>query len=213
MTDKEKLDAIRAEIHRLVDVRGYDRGMANDLFAFMDSLPNEPVNNDLEEASKEWLRPQLDKSYANYGEAKMMELTRFDGYAMLDAIEFGAKWGKEQAEIKIKAQSMAFAHGCPKESLCNNLEEAARKVGQKYFPNENNIWARPNYEAVAAENAFEAGANWQKEQIKKDAIEREVKEDAGGYPYIDATELYDYDNDKPLAKAGDKVKVIIMTRE
>ena len=44
MTDKEKLDAIRAEIHRLVDVRGYDREMANDLFAFMDSLPNEPVS-------------------------------------------------------------------------------------------------------------------------------------------------------------------------
>lgn len=48
MTDKEKLDAIRAEIHRLVDVRGYDRGMANDLFTFMNSLPNEPVSNDLE---------------------------------------------------------------------------------------------------------------------------------------------------------------------
>ncbi len=45
MTDKEKLDAIRAEIHRLVDVRGYDREMANDLFAFMDSLPNEPVSD------------------------------------------------------------------------------------------------------------------------------------------------------------------------
>ena len=52
----------------------------------------EPVSEDLEEASKEWLIPQLDKSYANYGEAKMMELTHFDGYAMLDAIEFGAKW-------------------------------------------------------------------------------------------------------------------------
>lgn len=179
MTDKEKLDAIRAEIHRLVDVRGYDREMANDLFAFMDSLPNEPiskvwhyqkkepvkeiadksrpiivvygnnslnaagkfrcyednsdaiwlsnsyekwafvedlinlthsvtkvswqeesVSEDLEEASKEWLRPQLDKSYANYGEAKMMELTHFDGYAMLDAIEFGAKWQKEQMMAK-----------------------------------------------------------------------------------------------------------------
>lgn len=50
MTDKEKLDAIRAEIYRLVDVRGYDRGMANDLFAFMDSLPNEPVSENLEEA-------------------------------------------------------------------------------------------------------------------------------------------------------------------
>ena len=26
----------------------------------------------------------------------MMELTHFDGYAMLDAIEFGAKWMAEQ---------------------------------------------------------------------------------------------------------------------
>lgn len=55
MTDKEKLDAIRAEIHRLVDVRGYDRGMANDLFAFMDSLPNEPVSNDLEREIKHYV--------------------------------------------------------------------------------------------------------------------------------------------------------------
>ena len=58
----------------------------------------EPVSEDLEEASKEWLIPQLDKSYANYGETKMMGLTHFDGYAMLDAIEFGAKWQKEQFE-------------------------------------------------------------------------------------------------------------------
>ena len=43
-----------------------------------------------------------------------------------------------------------------------------------------------------------------------DAIEREVKVDAGGYPYIDATELYDYDNDKPLAKVGDRVKVVFL---
>lgn len=43
-----------------------------------------------------------------------------------------------------------------------------------------------------------------------DAIEREVKEDAGGYPYIDATELYDYDNDKTFANAGDKVKVVFI---
>lgn len=51
---------------------------------------------------------------------------------------------------------------------------------------------------------------WQKEQMMANAVEREVKVDAGGYPYIDATELYDYDKDKPLAKKGDKVKVIIL---
>lgn len=72
-----------------------------DILSFLETLEvkevnEEPVNNDLEEASKKWLRPQLDKSYANYGEVKMMELTHFDGYSMLDAIEFGAEWQKEQ---------------------------------------------------------------------------------------------------------------------
>lgn len=41
-------------------------------------------------------------------------------------------------------------------------------------------------------------------------INIEVKEDVGGYPYVPAIELYDYDNDKPLAKRGDKVKIIII---
>lgn len=60
----------------------------------------EPVSEDLKKASKEWLEPQLDKSYVSYGEGKMMELTHFDGYAMLDAIEFGAKW-QEQKDMVI----------------------------------------------------------------------------------------------------------------
>lgn len=61
--------------------------------------------------------------------------------------------------------------------------------------------------------AFKAGAQWQKERMLNNAIEREVKVDAGGYPYIDVTELYDYDKDKPLAKEGDKVKLIIFMEE
>lgn len=60
---------------------------------------------------------------------------------------------------------------------------------------------------------FIGGAQWQKERILNNAVEREVKVDAGGYPYIDATELYDYDKDKPLAKKGDKVKLIIIMEE
>ena len=67
----------------------------------LDSL-KEHISEDLEEASKEWLKPQLDKSYVNYGEAKMMELTRFDGYAMLDAIEFGAKWKEKEMQSTIE---------------------------------------------------------------------------------------------------------------
>lgn len=59
-------------------------------------MQEEAVSNDFEEAAREWLKPKLDKSYINYGESKMMELTHFDGYAMLDATEFGAQWQKEQ---------------------------------------------------------------------------------------------------------------------
>lgn len=40
-----------------------------------------------------------------------------------------------------------------------------------------------------------------------------VKEDAGGYPYIPIIELYDYEKDIPLAKVGDKVKVLIFKEE
>ena len=54
------------------------------------------VSENLEEASKEWLKPQLDKSYVSYGESKMMELTHFNGYDMLDAIECGMNLQREQ---------------------------------------------------------------------------------------------------------------------
>ena len=84
----------------------------------------EPVSEDFEEASKEWLRPQLDKSYANYGEAKMMELTHFDGYAMFDAIEFGAKWQKEQIEEALLSEVLpCFMHGGEADEVVAKLDE------------------------------------------------------------------------------------------
>lgn len=100
-----------------------------------------------------------------------------------------------------------------------DLEEAASRysfnIPSAIFDNLppvlQNIWKHE------IEGAFIAGAKWKEEQMQKEAIqmmqnavERSVKVDAGGYPYIDATELYDYDNDKPLAKAGDRVKVVFI---
>ena len=62
--------------------------------------------------------------------------------------------------------------------------------------------------------AFIAGAEWQKVQLLKDAVERTVKIDSGGYPYIDITaELYDYEHDVPLAKEGELVKIIIVKKD
>lgn len=57
---------------------------------------------------------------------------------------------------------------------------------------------------------FIDGAKWQKEQMMAKAIDVTVHIDAGGYPYIPQMELYDYDKDIPLAKKGDKYKVVLI---
>lgn len=62
--------------------------------------------------------------------------------------------------------------------------------------------------------AIEYAKQEAKQQMMKDAIDTIVKVDAGGYPYIDRTiELYDYDKDIPLAKEGDKYKVVLIKEE
>ena len=90
------------------------------------------------------------------------------------------------------------------EPVSNNLKEAA----------DNYVGHAPEIDedlsCFTKRNAFIAGAQWQKERILNVATEREVKVDVGGYPYIDFTELYDFDKDIPLAKEGDKVKLVIV---
>ena len=127
MTDKEAIKYLQQLYpnggHCWLDEQRIDAiGMA------VKALQEEPVSEDLEEASKEWLRPQLDKSYANYGEKKMMELTHFDGYAMLDAIEFGAKLQKQQLMAKAINTEASFTMSVP--CICISLPLGV-KVGDK----------------------------------------------------------------------------------
>lgn len=99
-------------------------------------VEKEPVNENLQKASKEWLTPQLDKSYTNYGEDKMMELTHFDGYAMLDAIEFGANWQKKHLwkpsdeQMEALANALSLAKNCGEESAFDlrTLYEQLKKL-------------------------------------------------------------------------------------
>ena len=117
MTDKEKLDAIRAEIHRLVDVRGYDREMANDLFTFMDSLPNEPVSEDLDEAAKAHsMLKRSDDTEVGY------DLNRYGGFIA------GAEWQKEQ--LMTKTVETTFNVSLPS-SLYDKLWIKGCKEGNK----------------------------------------------------------------------------------
>ena len=67
---------------------------------------------------------------------------------------------------------------------------------------------------MTVDGALEA-VNLAREEMLEKALIREVKEDAGGYPYIDceSIELYDYKEDKPLAKPGQKVKIIVIIED
>lgn len=114
----------------------------------------------------------------------------------------GHCWLDEQ---RMEAIGMAIL--ALQEELNENLEEAANFYADthtEWFDADNNPHVSP---------AFKAGAKWQKEQMLANAIDVEVKVDAGGYPYIPQMELYDYDKDVPLAKAGDRYKVILIKEE
>ena len=114
----------------------------------------------------------------------------------LEVKEVGVDFGDPQGDIGVK--------WVQEEPVSNNLKEAA----------DNYVGHAPEIDedlsCFTKRNAFIAGAQWQKERILNVATEREVKVDVGGYPYIDFTELYDFDKDIPLAKEGDKVKLVIV---
>lgn len=97
-----------------------------------------------------------------------------------------------------------------KSNLCSQLLSYIDSLQEESVSEELKKFADEWDESLYRSDAVIAGAKWKEEQMMKKAVEREVKVDAGGYPYIDATELYDYENDKPLAKEGDKIKIIII---
>lgn len=114
----------------------------------------------------------------------------------------GHCWLDEQ---RIEAIGMAVK-ALQEEPVSEDLEKAAEDYLKKNW-DVDNIYEEDDLDI---RKTFKAGAIWQREQMMAKAVEREVKVDAGGYPYIDATELYDYVDEEPLAKAGDKVKVLII---
>ena len=108
----------------------------------------------------------------------------------------GADWQKEQFE---------------KERLkhCDELNDEQAQIESDFVAKH----LKENNRTPTFIDAIEYGMRLQKEQMMADAIDVEVKVDAGGYPYIPQIELYDYDKDVPLAKEGDNVKVIVIKEE
>ena len=52
-----------------------------------------------EDLSRQYVLPFLDKQYEKYGEHKQMELSRFDGYAMMSAYEEGHHQAEKDLEL------------------------------------------------------------------------------------------------------------------
>ena len=94
---------------------------------------------------------------------------------------------------------LSFIESLEKEQP-QGVDEAAIKYLRQYDKDNDG-------EEPCATEVFRAGVKFQAEQGYSREVE--VKVDAGGYPYINEIELYDYDNDKPLAKKGDKVRIQI----
>ncbi len=96
----------------------------------------------------------------------------------------------------------AYIDSLQKEPASDDLNTAAKEYA-------NNITDKLGYK-LQLRRAVCFGAKWQITKLVEEAGKHEVKVDAGGYPYIPQIELYNYLEDIPLAKEGDKYNVILI---
>ena len=162
MTDK--VQKIREEVQRLhnllpvmdgdnISVNYADR-ICTALEKYIDSLQEEPVSEELDEAAK-------NHAVERYRATRDMVLAEKCKWSFKE----GAEWQKKQDQSTIE---------------------------------------------LAEDHAMLAGMEKMKEEMMAKAVEVTVHIDAGNYPYIPQIELYDYDKDVPLAKEGDKYKVVLI---
>ena len=123
MTEKEKLEAIKAEIERLFNfAKGYyaDRIASgykiccNDIISFINSLPEEPVSEDLEEAANNAVIALVPSFGQKYSDGSYVSSCRdsFKREELLGLFKAGAKWQKE----RIMANSTNATIGLPYEN-------------------------------------------------------------------------------------------------
>ena len=112
------------------------------------------------------------------------------------AVIHGAQWQKEQFEKN------RLKH-------CNSITNEQAELEQGFIDQHLDKYQRmPTFL-----DAIEYGMRLQKQQMMEDATDVTVHIEAGNYPYIPQMELYDYDKDVPLAKEGDKYKVVWIKEE
>ena len=106
MTDKEKLEAIKTELHRLKEVRGVYEYVFEDIFAFINSLPEETVIEDLEFVIDNY----LDNGMALQLDWKQCDIT-FNASQLIKFANHIAQWQKEQMINSAKQSKIVITSG------------------------------------------------------------------------------------------------------
>ena len=142
MTDKEKLDAIRAEVQNYIDAAhkahtNITEGNFAHLLSFIDSLPEEPVSDDLDEYINE-----LSKQFPEVSFAKLSRI----------AVRV-AKWQKEQDQSTIEPVSEDLekeidrAHRIFYDEVGWDSDEGARAYVADWFAHYFANWQKHHMEA------------------------------------------------------------------
>ena len=183
----DKVQKIREVIEIVVNRRlNLLNGDYFDLNKEVDGFTNEImdiINSMQEEPVSEELE---EAALMHFNDVMEYEIKTGHKMAHMTSFKAGAKWQK------VKDESTT-------EDLGKYINELSKQFPEVSFAKLSRIAVRV--------------AKWQKKQMMAKAIDVEVKVDAGGYPYIPQMELYDYDKDVPLAKAGDKYKVVLIKED
>jgi hypothetical protein len=178
----KQVEQLRAEIERLKkENNGSPLSVCNDLLSFIDSMPDEPkfkVGDTLKKKGKDYTFI-VDRIQGGFYHCD-------HGHGAFFPIEEQDKW--ELLE----------------EPVSEDLEEATKEWSE----NEDNVRGCDYISLVRVEEAFKAGANWQKDKLIKDAIEGYV--DQVEYPGSTWIELSDTPKD---LKDGDNVKLTIIKED
>ena len=221
MTDK--VQKIREEVERL---KGWNNNVRNSTRHM--TLQEEDFNRGKHSSYLEILNfidslqeePQVKKLVGSQHEYKMCKengnsLTQ---EPVSESIDFEQELYKAFGQIKDFTLGVAIAKSFydmgrkHNEPVSEDLEEEIDRA-HRIFYDEVGWDSDEGARAYVADWFAHYFANWQKTQVIKNAIEVTVHIDAGGYPYIPQIELYDYDKDVPLAKEGDRYKVVLIKED
>ena len=211
MTDKE---LIKQEIEYRLSSGKYSinsKQALEDIIVFIDSLPEEPASEDLEEEMIRWHKEHFGNK-RDWEKTSGEYLTR---KSQLDIAQHFAEWQREK-DIKLEkiddleefAQKWAYSnyHKELDEVNCDCLYSGVKKGAE---------WQKQQMKE-ALQTEYEKGRFDMQQEMMKDAVEGTVKYEIGSAEIPQCDRRYQVLSDPaPIANAklGNKVKIIILKTE